>query len=227
MVVKATALQARRGEFVLAVAAFAADAHGTVILGPNGAGKTTLLLALQGLIPSAGTIERAEHGIAVFARPSVLRGTTLWNVAAVLRATCGFDASEALERARSALSDVGLAAEARTDARSLSTGQRQRLALARALACEPRALFLDEPFANVDADGRPALRALVRAYVDRTGCALAVATSVTADAWALCREAVVLRAGAVTYHGPVAALATAHDPYVTALIAEGRAPGTA
>ena len=54
----ARGLVARRGRFVLDVAAFAADAGGTAVLGPNGAGKTTLLLALQGLIPAHGEVER-------------------------------------------------------------------------------------------------------------------------------------------------------------------------
>ncbi len=110
-----------------------------------------------------------------------------------------------------------------TDARTLSTGQRQRLAIARALVVEPQALFLDEPFANVDADARPALRILVRSYVERTKCDVVLATSFLADAVALCRNAVVLRDGRVTHIGTVAALETASDPYVRALLAEASA----
>ena len=219
----ARGLAARRGRFELTVNAFDADGGGTVVLGPNGAGKTTLLLALQGLIPAEGTIERGGRSAAVFAQPAVLRGAILWNVAIAARSVLGLTHAESDNRARRALNDAGLTGDPGADARTLSTGQRQRLALARALACEPQALFLDEAFANIDADGRPALRELVRSYADRSGCALVVATSSLADAVALCRSAVVLRSGAVTHGGPVGGLAAAGDAFVDALIAEDRA----
>ena len=105
----------------------------------------------------------------------------------------------------------------------LSTGERQRLAIARALAVEPQALFLDEPFANVDADARPALRALVRSYVERTRCDLVAATSSLADAVALCRVVLVLQRGKVVHRGPTRELSGAHDPFVDALLAESAA----
>lgn len=221
MGVTARGLEAHRGTFRLKIPEFGADPGGSAILGPNGAGKTTLLLALQGLIPAAGTVERTGRSAGVFAQPSVLRGTALWNVAVIVRAVLGVGAAEAGERARRALADVDLGDRERADARTLSTGQRQRLALARALACEPQNLFLDEAFANIDADGRPALRALVRSYADRCRCTLVVATSSLADAVALCGEVVVLREGTPAHRGPVGDLAAADDRFVAALVAEG------
>ena len=204
----------RRGSFRLSVAAFSADSRGTVILGPNGAGKTTLLLALQGLVPARGEVTRPPRCAGAFAQPAVLRGSTLWNAAVAVRAVLGCDAPEANDRARAALWSVDLRDVVDTDARRLSTGQRQRLALARALACEPQALFLDEPFANVDADGRPSLRALVDAYRDRTGCALVIATSSLADAVALCRVVLVLQRGKVVHRRP----RRANYPVLTTLL---------
>ncbi|GAC1522941.1 MAG: ATP-binding cassette domain-containing protein [Polyangiales bacterium] len=223
MGVTARGLVVRRGSFVLEIPVFEAGEGGTAVLGPNGAGKTTLLLSLQGLIPSEGVVGGARRSAAVFARPAVLRGTTLWNVSVVVGTVLAVDAAEADERARRALADVGLADAARADARALSTGQRQRLALARALACEPHALLLDEPFANVDADARPALRALVRSYADRSRCALVLATSSLADVSALCADVLVLRAGTLTHRGPVDRLSSVADGYVRALVAEAHA----
>jgi ABC-type multidrug transport system ATPase subunit len=221
----ARGLVARRGAFVLDVAAFAAEAGGTAVLGPNGAGKTTLLLALQGLIPALGEIERAARAAAVFARPAVLRGSARWNVAVIAESVLGRTPAQARSAAQAVLYGVGLEAAAEADARTLSTGERQRLALARALVAEPEVLLLDEPFANIDADARPTLRALVAAYVARTGCALVLATSSFADAAFLCGAAVVLRAGRVVHAGPLVSLRTAGDAYVEALISEASLRG--
>lgn len=215
MGVTAHDLHVRRGAFVLDVRAFTPDAGGTALLGPNGAGKSTLLLALHASAPARTAM--------AFTRPAVLRGTTAWNVAVVVETVLGSSRRDARARALRALDDVALGAAADADARTLSTGQRQRLALARALAVEPQLLLLDEPFANVDADGRPALRTLVRAYVERSRCTLVMATSSLADAAALCREGVVLRDGRITHRGRIVDLPSADDAYVRALVAESSA----
>ena len=220
MGVIATGLVVDREGFVLNVPSFRADAGGTAVLGPNGAGKTTLLLALQRLIAHEGTVQCQGRTASVFARPAVVRGTTLWNVSVILSTALGLTTADAHARARRALHGVGLAKMETVDARTLSTGQRQRLALARALALEPNALFLDEPFANVDADGRPDLRALVREYQEASRCELVLATSSLADAVALCERAVVLRDGSVVHEGLVADATSSEDPYLSALVAE-------
>ena len=209
---------------MLDVAEFHADAAGTAVLGPNGAGKTTLLLALQGLVPARGSIERPLRCAGVFARPAVLRGTTLWNVSIGMTHELGTSSVDSERRARTTLEDVGLADASDTDARTLSTGQRQRLALARALALEPQALFLDEPFANVDADARPMLRALVASYARRTGCAVVMATTSFADAAAICHTAVVLQDGQVSDAGAIAGLRKGPNAYVAALLSDAAIP---
>lgn len=223
MGVTARGLVVRRGRFVLDIPTFEADRGGTALLGPNGAGKTTLLLALHDLIQATGRVQRPARTASVFARPAVLRGSVSWNVATVCEAVTGATKEDARRRARDLLDNVGLEGAIDADARTLSTGQRQRLALARALVVEPKALLLDEPFANVDADARPAMRALVTSYVERTQCDVVLATSSLADAVALCRDAIVLREGRVSHSGTVAALTTAGDSYVRALLAESAA----
>jgi ABC-type multidrug transport system ATPase subunit len=222
MGITAGGLVARRGRFVLDVRDFRADASGTAVLGPNGAGKTTLLYALQGLIARDGSVEKPVRTAAVFARPAVLRGSALWNVAAVVSAALQVSFADAWTRARDALADVGLAERSGADARALSTGERQRVAIARALAVEPQAMFLDEPFANIDADARPDLRALLRSYVERTRCDLVLVTASLADATALCENAVVLRHGHVVHAGSLADVASTRDQYLQALVAESR-----
>jgi ABC-type sulfate/molybdate transport systems ATPase subunit len=222
MAITARGLVAQRDRFRLCVDAFDADASGTALLGRNGAGKSTLLLALQGLLRHNGLVERSGRCAGVFAQPAVLRGSVVWNVAAVVRAATRIDQPTAQERATRMLSSVDLSNVMSLDARRLSSGQRQRLALARALALEPRTLFLDEPFANVDADGRPGLRELVREYIARSDCALVLATQNLADVTTLCKKAMVLEDGVPIEMLDVSAIETSRNPYLQAIVCESR-----
>jgi ABC-type multidrug transport system ATPase subunit len=224
MAVTARELCALRGSFRLSVEALIVDPGGTALLGRNGAGKSTLLLALQGLLRCDGRVDRPTRCAGVFAQPAVLRGSVLWNVAAVTRAALKLDEPDARKRARTALASVELDDARELDARSLSSGQRQRLALARALALEPQALFLDEPFANIDADGRPKLREAVNAYRERSRCALLLATQNLADVTALCRTALVLENGNTAELIEVSQIRASGNGYLRALLTEAAAP---
>jgi tungstate transport system ATP-binding protein len=126
------------------------------ILGANGAGKSVLLRVLHGLIaPSEGEIlwagsrSRPEAQAMVFQRPVMLRRTALANLTYALSVR-GVGRDEALQRASEALERVGLSSLAHRQARVLSGGEQQRLALARAWALRPRVIFLDEPTASLD-----------------------------------------------------------------------------
>lgn len=186
----------------------------------NGSGKTTLLLVLQELLPYRGSVERTGRCAGVFAQPAVLRGSVLWNVEVVARAAIGLNERAAEEKAKTMLSSVGLTGAMHLDARKLSSGQRQRLALARALVVEPQILFLDEPFSSVDADGRPALRKLIGEFVSQTGCTLVLATQNLADVVGLCKTTVLLEAGLAVSWLDATAIGTSRHPYLQALVAE-------
>jgi tungstate transport system ATP-binding protein len=131
----------------------------TVIMGPNGAGKSLLLRLLHGLIdPTAGDVHwqgkpadrRARRRQAmVFQRPVMLRRSVAANMRHALRAN-GCSRGDAKERTRTWLAHAGLSAFADQPARTLSGGEQQRLAVARALSLEPEVLFLDEPTASLD-----------------------------------------------------------------------------
>ncbi len=131
----------------------------TAIMGPNGAGKTLLLRLLNGLVrPTSGSIlwaggaaRRATRmsTAMVFQRPVVLRRSAAANIRYALRAH-GVRGKALRSRLKHWLEEAGLTELGRRPARVLSGGEQQRLALARALSCEPQVLFLDEPAASLD-----------------------------------------------------------------------------
>lgn len=211
MALVARDLKVARGGFDLDVPSLAADVRGLALVGRNGAGKTTLLLALQGLVAYSGSVERPARCAGVFSQPAFLRGSALWNVEIAARRA---------DSAREFLDLVGLGDAAGEKAGHLSSGQRQRLALARALAVEPDILFLDEAFANVDADARVALRGVVRDRARGAGCAVVVATQSYADVVALSERVVLLDRGRVQADIPADQIGSNSSSYLQAMIQE-------
>jgi putative spermidine/putrescine transport system ATP-binding protein len=151
-----------------------------VVVGPSGAGKTTLLRAVAGLAPlRAGRIEIAgrdrtrlppERRDAVYLhqQPVLFPHLSVFeNVAFALRVR-GRPAPEVRERVGAALAAVRLEGLGGRDPRTLSGGQRHRVALARAIVARPALLLLDEPFSALDPtlrdEVRDALLAVQRAY---------------------------------------------------------------
>lgn len=159
----------------------------TVILGPSGAGKTTFLRAIVGVLePRTGTVridgadvrsyntDKLGRHIGYLAQDvDLFPGTIAENVA---RFDPDADPAAIVAAARKAqVHDLILKLPKGYDTRigpgglQLSGGQRQRIGLARAMFGEPRILLLDEPNANLDADGEAALeRALESARTDGT-----------------------------------------------------------
>ncbi len=146
----------------------AATGEITAIVGPNGAGKTTLLEVLALLRrPNKGQLslwgqpatgknssnyKKLRSDVVLVSHPGYLFRRTVWdNVTFGLRAR-RISRAQIQSRAAEALDMVGLTELARRDVSKLSAGQRQRVNLARALAIAPKAMLLDEPTANVDAE---------------------------------------------------------------------------
>ncbi|KPN29586.1 trehalose/maltose import ATP-binding protein MalK [Halolamina pelagica] len=160
------------------------DGEFLVLCGPNGSGKSTLVRHLNGLLePDAGRV--LVDGVDVSDAPVAARTTVGMAfqeprdqfVAATVGGdvrfgpeNLGLDHEEIDRRAANALSAVGL--DGREDDRieTLSGGERERLAVAGALAMEPSHLVLDEPFTGLDSPARERLLARLRdLHADGTG----------------------------------------------------------
>ncbi|MDD9739418.1 ABC transporter ATP-binding protein [Marinovum sp. SP66] len=148
----------RRGRTLVGPVDLELDGAGTtVVIGPNGAGKTTFLRMLHGTARLGGgrirwnctTEEARHHQCFVFQQPVMLRRTVMQNLIYPLRMR-GMSRGEAEDRARRWAARVGLGSMLTRQAPVLSGGERQKLALARAMITEPKLLFLDEPCASLD-----------------------------------------------------------------------------
>jgi energy-coupling factor transport system ATP-binding protein len=147
--VESVDLNVRRGEVV-------------VLSGPNASGKTTLAKLAVGLLqPCAGRVERSGRASLLLQDPGryVVRDRAEAEVALGV----GGD----LESARRALASVGLDGKESRHPRDLSSGERERLALASVLVTEPDLLVLDEPTRGVDPERKRELAIRLRAEADR------------------------------------------------------------
>jgi tungstate transport system ATP-binding protein len=186
------------------------------LIGPNGAGKSTLLRVLALLTrPTRGTVRL--HGAAptsegerlawrrrmacVFQEPLLCRGSVLYNA----RLAChlrGVARPEADRRAREWLARLGIDALADRPVDRLSGGEAQRTSLARAFAAAPEVLFLDEPFAALDAPTREALLDDLGRLLAATRTTTVLVTHDRADALRLGDRLAVLLAGRLVQVGP-------------------------
>jgi len=146
------------------------------LIGPNGAGKTTLLRAVAGFLPTKGSIDASSVAIARTGADILLSGST---VAQHLRAAEHVRGKFDVEYAEELLDSLGV--DKRSKNRSLSTGQRQLVACATALAARTPVTLLDEPFNGLDAPTRTRLRELIIAHAAATPDWLLVLSSHRAE----------------------------------------------
>ena len=189
-------LQVKPGEFV-------------ALLGPSGCGKTTILRLVAGLLtPTVGQIridgQRVEHvpthkrnvGI-VFQNYALFPHMTVFdNVAYGLRAQ-GTAAPKVRSRVRDMLDLVQLEAMGDRYPNELSGGQQQRIALARALAVEPRILLLDEPFSALDKNLRLDMQIEVKRLLTEQGITTMFVTHDQEEALSMADRMAVMSHGVV------------------------------
>jgi molybdate transport system ATP-binding protein len=199
-----------------------AEGETVALLGPNGAGKSTVLAVIAGLLkPTTGHVELDgrpltvqgpgpgrpawvpphDRQVALLAQDPLLfpHLTALENVAFGPRSH-GAGRSAARETARQWLGKVGVEELAARRPSQLSGGQAQRVAVARALAADPKLLLLDEPMAALDVAVAPAVRQTLREVLKERSAV--IVTHDVLDALLLADRVIVIDGGLVVEVGP-------------------------
>jgi len=188
----------------------------TGLLGPNGAGKTTLLGLLLGLQrPDAGRIEvlgldPTKAGPLVRARvgyspehhllPTDVPATDFVRHIAEVH---GLPRRDATSRASDALWWVGLGEERFRPLGTMSTGQRQRVKLAMAIAHDPELIFLDEPTDGLDPTQRESMLDLIRRVGHEFGISVLLSSHLLDEVERTCDRVVIIDDGRVVVSGPI------------------------
>ena len=186
------------------------------LLGSNGAGKTTSVRLLLGLLAvdegrvrvfgldpgTAGSEVRAHSGAVLdhdglYDRLSVADNLLLH---LCLRKLAGPTSRGLLEET---LAELGFTADLGAQVSTLSRGNRQKVALARALLHRPRLLILDEPFVGLDPVAAAKLRTTIRARVTAQGSTVLVTTHDLAHVERLCDDVSIIHEGRVVKSGPL------------------------
>jgi ABC-2 type transport system ATP-binding protein len=191
----------------------------TALVGQNGAGKTTLLRTIAALEePMQGSI--FVDGLDVWDDPRKAHRRMgylpdhfgLYQDLSVRRCllyaayAMGIDEAEAKRSADWAAGQVNLQSQLHRQARTLSRGQRQRLALAQAIVHQPRALLLDEPASGLDPEARADLARLMRALAEE-GMTILVSSHILAELESYCTAMLVLEKGRLLRHQSLDTLA--------------------
>jgi len=206
VVVKDVSLSIRQGEVV-------------GLLGPNGAGKTTCFYMIAGLIKAdQGSIHlgkqvitqapmdaRARLGLGYLPQePSIFRKLSVRdNILAILETVTDLEPHERLSKTDALINEFKLDHVASALGMALSGGERRRAEIARALACEPRFLLLDEPFAGVDPISVGDIKAMIRQLAAR-GIGLLITDHNVRETLDICQRAYIVNDGSLIAEGSAA-----------------------
>lgn len=189
-----------------------AQGNTCALLGGNGAGKTTTIAMLLGLlIPTTGRIHILgknilRHRYQVlprmnFSSPYVdlpQRLTVAENLTVYARL---YGVRQVSKRLKALGQELDIEAFFKRPYRSLSAGQKTRVALAKALVNEPEVLLLDEPTASLDPDSADRIRRALRDYQTRHQATLLLASHNMSEIERLCNQVIMLRSGRIVDTG--------------------------
>lgn len=193
------------------------------IIGPSGAGKSTLLRALnllqrptRGQITFEGTevkysgaerLKVQRNMAMVFQKPITFSGSVADNIALGLKLR-GNNSQLIKERVANAMQMVGLSEYAQRAAATLSGGEAQRMALARALVVEPKVLLLDEPTANLDPANVAVMERIIGQVGEQLDTTIIMITHNLHQAKRVAKETIFLNRGKLIERGETTQLFT-------------------
>jgi lipopolysaccharide export system ATP-binding protein len=188
------------------------------LLGPNGAGKTTSFYMVVGLVrPDSGRVQlgeleltdepmymRSRAGLAYLPQEASIfrKMTVMENILSVLEILPEYKSNrkKQLSRVRELIGELDLGKVASSKGFSLSGGERRRVEIARALACSPSFLLLDEPFAGIDPIVVGELQKLVRGLSGK-GIGVLITDHNVRETLTICDRGYILSDGQVIEQG--------------------------
>jgi len=189
------------------------------LLGPNGAGKTTSFYMIVGLIrPDSGSIHldnqaitympmhaRARKGIGYLPQEASIfkKLTVADNLRAVLELRPELTRGQREIRIEELLEELSVSHLRNQPSIGLSGGERRRVEIARALACEPRFMLLDEPFAGVDPISIIDIKKIIEHLRER-GIGILITEHNVRETLGICDRAYILNSGSVIAAGSAA-----------------------
>ena len=199
------------------------------VMGESGCGKSTLLKAIYGLIDVQGSIYFCENRVWGPSRQLVPGYVAMKYLAQdfglgpyhtvaenVGKFVSNLDLDYKKERVAELLSLVGMQDFAQRKALDLSGGEKQRVALAMALAQEPQLLLLDEPFSQVDNFRKNELQRTLFAYLKERGISCVVATHDGKEALSFADKTLIMKGGELLHFGDTLTVYAQDTDYYTA-----------
>jgi tungstate transport system ATP-binding protein len=201
--------KAFEGRAILRDCSYAFDRNGTyVLMGRNGSGKSTLLRICALLEkPDGGTVDYRQNDTLlqpdialrrritlVLPRIGVFNTTVSGNVAYPLRIR-GLSRTDIETKVNETLAFVGLERKKDQQARTLSSGEAQRLGIARALVLDPDILFLDEPTASIDEENTGIIESIIKDMRKKGRAMVIMTTHDNAQAERIADRVLVLEQG--------------------------------
>ncbi|MAT08202.1 MAG: ABC transporter ATP-binding protein [Chloroflexi bacterium] len=171
------------------------------IVGPSGCGKSTLLRIIAGLVSTHGRVVKPDKGAFVFQDSALLPWRNVQKNIELLMELELIPKAERVEKARSALSQVGLTGFEKNYPHQLSGGMKMRLSLARSLVLNPDYLLMDEPLSAVDELTREVLQEEIYALWKKDKFTAILVTHNVPEAVYLSNRVVIMspRPGSITH----------------------------
>jgi ABC-2 type transport system ATP-binding protein len=183
------------------------------ILGPNGCGKTTTIGMILGLInPTSGSVEIDDQDINKINRSEILKKinfaspyielpkklTVMENLVVYSKL---YDIPKKEQRIEELVTDLNLTKIVFKKNGELSSGQKNRVALAKSLINKPKLLLLDEPTASLDPDVGDYVRTYIETYKKNNEITLILASHNMIEVERLCEEVIMMREGNIVDRG--------------------------